>query len=109
MRAHRQMRASAQSPGLRVVHPAGTEQDGHLRDKVAAHVDGGAARLAEARVPVMQRETKRRADAFAAERRRAAPYTRPGQDLCEHVSAGQSHTGTRTPEPRTQVRILPGG
>ena len=32
----------------------------------------------------------------------------PGQDLCEHVLAGQSYTGKRTPEPRAQVRILPG-
>jgi hypothetical protein len=59
------------------------EQDGHLRDKVAAHVDGGAARLAEARVLIMQRKTKRRAAAFAAECRRAAPDTRP-----DKISAG---------------------
>jgi hypothetical protein len=32
----------------------------------------------------------------------------PGQDLFEHVSAGQGHTGKRTPEPCAQVRILPG-
>ena len=42
-----------------------------------AQLDGGAARLTEARESIMQRKTKRRPDAFAAERRRAAPYTRP--------------------------------
>jgi poly(3-hydroxyalkanoate) synthetase len=31
----------------------------------------------ETRVSIMQRKTKRRPDASAAERRRAAPYTRP--------------------------------
>ena len=40
-------------------------------------MDGGAARLTEVRVSIMQRKTKRRPDACAAERRRAAPYTRP--------------------------------
>ena len=55
----------------------GTARDGHLRDKVAAHIDGGAARLTEARVSIMQRKTNFRPDAFAADRRRAAPYTRP--------------------------------
>jgi hypothetical protein len=52
-------------------------RDGHLRDKVAAHIAGGAARLTEARVSIMRCKTKRRPDAFAAERRRSAPYTRP--------------------------------
>src|SRR4029077_12187769 len=52
---------------------------GHLRDKVAAHIDGGAARLTEARVSIMQRKTKRRPDACAAGRRRAAPDMRPGK------------------------------
>ena len=33
--------------------------------------------LTEARVSIMQRKTKRRPDAFAVERRRAAPDTRP--------------------------------
>src|SRR5262245_44085303 len=54
-----------------------TEQAGHLGDRVAAHIDGGAARLAEARVSIMQRKTKRRPDAGAAGRRRVAPYTCP--------------------------------
>jgi hypothetical protein len=52
-------------------------RDGHLHDKVAAHIDGGAGGLTEARVSIMQRKTKRRPDACAAERRRTAPYTRP--------------------------------
>jgi hypothetical protein len=32
----------------------------------------------------------------------------PGYDINEHVWAGQSDTGKRPPEPRAQVRILPG-
>jgi hypothetical protein len=54
-----------------------TARDRHLRDRVAAHIYGGAARLTETRVSLMQRKTKRRPGGFAAERRRAAPYARP--------------------------------
>jgi len=62
----------------------------------------GAARLAEARVSIMQRKTKRRADAFAAERRRAAPYTRPAKisaSTFRPVRAIQGH-GLRSRERR---------
>ena len=57
--------------------PTGTSICGWAADPVAAHIDGSTARLTEARVSIMQRKTKRRPDAFAAERRRTAPYTRP--------------------------------
>ena len=45
--------------------------------RVCRMANGGAARLTEARVSIMQRKANCRADAFAAERRRAAPHTRP--------------------------------
>jgi hypothetical protein len=34
-----------------------TASDGHLRDQVAAHIEGGAVRLSEARVSITRRET----------------------------------------------------
>ena len=77
----KQMRASASRRVCAEFTWLGTEQSGHLRDKVAAHahIGGGAVRLTEARVSIMQRKTKRRPDASAAECRRAAPYMRPGK------------------------------
>src|SRR6266550_6008561 len=96
-----------QPSGLRVSTWFGTARDGHLRDKAAAHIDGGAARLTEARVSIMQRKTKRRPDACAAERRRAAPDMRPGKisaSTFRQVRAIQGN-GLRS---RAQVRILPG-
>jgi len=87
-----------QPSGLRVSTWFGTARDGHLRDKAAAHIDGGAARLTEARVSIMQRKTKRRPDAFAAERRRAAPYTRPDKISASMFPLVRA-TRQRTPEP----------
>jgi hypothetical protein len=48
-------------------------------DQVPAHIEGGAARLTDARMPDMQRQTKADREAYAAGRRRAAPDTRPAR------------------------------
>ena len=75
-----------------------TALDGHLRDQVAAHIEGGAVRLSEARVSITQRETiaaRRPACRAPAGCARSAP----GQDTCDNVSAGQCDTGTRSPGP----------
>jgi hypothetical protein len=55
----------------------------------------------------MQRKTKRRSDAFAAERRRAAPYTRPDKISASMfpLVRGLHSNPLRS---RAQVRILPG-
>src|SRR5215813_14572232 len=54
-----------------------TAPDGHLRDQVAAHIEGGATRLTEAWVSIMRCETKADREGCTAGRRRAAPNTRP--------------------------------
>jgi len=53
-----------------------TASDGHLRDQVAAQIEGGAARLTEARVSIMRRETKAGQEACTARRGRAASRRR---------------------------------
>ena len=76
--------AHAATKDLRAaVREAKREMQDLAKDEVAAHIQGGAARLTEAQVSIMQRKTKRWPDACAAERRRAAPYTRP-----DKISAG---------------------
>src|SRR5262249_61562560 len=89
--------------GLRVAThtPPGfsTAPDGHLRDQVAAHIEGGAARLTEAWVSIMRCETKAdRGGLHCGASAGCARYA-PGQDTCEHVSAGQCDSGERPPEP----------
>jgi hypothetical protein len=76
MCSHRLDPGVGQPSGLRVVHLVRRGAGRPPPRQGRAHIDGGAARLTEARVSIMQRKTKRRPDAFAAERRRAAPYTR---------------------------------
>jgi hypothetical protein len=68
---------AGQPSGLRVDHPVRHGAGPPPPQPGRAHIHGGAARLTEARVSITQRKTKRRPGAFAAERRRAAPYTRP--------------------------------
>jgi hypothetical protein len=68
-----------QPTGLRVVHPVRHGAGRPPPQQGRAHIDGGAARLTEARVSIMQCKTKRRPGTCAAERRRAAPDMRPGK------------------------------
>jgi len=67
--------------GLRVAacRPLVRRSDGDLRDQVAAHIEGGAARLTEARLSIVWCETKPDREACTAGRRQPAPDTRPAR------------------------------
>jgi hypothetical protein len=61
--------------------------------QVAAHIEGGTARLTEAWVSIMRCQTKAdRGGPHCGASAGCARYA-PGQDTCEHVSAGQCDTG----------------
>ena len=92
------MPGAGQPSGLGVVHLVRHGAGRPPPRQGRAHIDGGAARLAEARVSIMERKTKRRLDAFAAERRRTAPI-RPDHGVRELVSSGQRRAQQPSPEP----------
>ena len=99
--AHRQIRASVAVGSARSCASTtrfSTAPDGHLRDQVAAHIGGGAARLTKARVSITQRAAKAGRRPALQASAGCARYA-PGQDTCGNVSAGQCDIAKRPPEP----------